>query len=293
MALQEACVEHVDASSRPDLQRSGSSVSSGPGCAGTPLPRPVRAADWKEEAVEPLVAIVILAGAAAAVGAGIRAARRRAEAQRQRFRLRGFVPCETEAAQLQEIVRRLWDEGEVEVRNAWRRGGQLEPIYWYEVHQAGRPDGPSSASDEFLCRLRRRSAEPFVLYLKPAPMKTGFASRMIENLLAFTACRNLERIELGDDSAATAMLAAFGPRGKVLADLLDDELLQLLAQGARHGFFAIRGHGEHCSLETMGAFASKLGVKVTWEDSCAFAEQVAAWRAKDHSGKERIATLTG
>ncbi len=226
--------------------------------------------------MEATIAALILAVAVAAVVAGIRAARRRAEAQTQRLLVRGFAPCESEP--LQDIVRRLQSSEQLEVRKAWTRSGSGGPIHWVVVVQA-QGDGPVNASDEFLCTLRRRSREPFVLYLKPVPMGRGFRSSLIENFLDFIMPNHLEKVELGNGAHAESLLAAFCPKGMVLSEVIDDELLHLLAQGAQHGIYAIRAEGEHCSFEQLGAHAAKSLGPVSWEDTCAFVERIAAWTA--------------
>ena len=96
-------------------------------------------------------------------------------------------------------------------------------------------------------------------------------------MLAFTTPRHLEKVELGNGAYAESVLAAFCPKGRGLSELIDDEQLQLLAQGARHGIYAIRAEGEHCSLELLGAFAAKASAPVSWEDTCTFVEKIAAW----------------
>ncbi len=222
-----------------------------------------------------IAALILAAVAVAAVAGGVRAARRRAAAQTQRLLQLGFAPCEAELSQLQDIARRLRSSSEFDVRRAWKRSGSAGPIHWYEVIQARR-DEPANASDEFLCTLRRRSREPFVLYLKPVPLDRGFRSSLIENLLAFTTPRHLEKIDLGNGAYAQSVLAAFCPKGTGLSELIDEEQLQLLAQGARHGIFAIRGEGEHCSLKLLGAYAAKSLAPVSWEDTCTFVEKIAA-----------------
>lgn len=226
--------------------------------------------------MEAAIVALILVAAVVAAAAGIRAARHSAHAQTQRLLQRSFAPCETEP--LQDLVRRLQSSEQLEVRRAWKRSGSGGPIHWVEVVQA-HGDRPVNASDEFLCTLRRRSSEPFVLYLKPMPMGRGFRSSLIENLLTFTMPRHLEKVELGNGALAEFLLAAFCPKGLVLSEVIDDALLQILAQGAQHGIYAIRAEGEDCSFELFGAPAAKSLGPVSWEDTCAFVEKIAAWTA--------------
>ena len=205
----------------------------------------------------------------------IRKTRRRQAAENQLLLQNGFQPCEGEKARLEAVVRSLRRSSDWEVRRAWKRTGMDGPVYWYEASADGGRDHSRLAADEFLCTLRRPSKQPFVLYLKPQPFKNGFASRMLEKLIAVTNEAGLEALARPENGPATALLAAFGPKGARLSDLLDEATLDRLARGAAHGVFAIRGQDEHCALELLGHQYRKALGCTDWLDTWRFVQQVA------------------
>jgi len=185
-------------------------------------------------------------------------------AQKQLLEQSGFSPCEAEASHLDEIVRSLRDSSRFRVHKPWKRRSIRGDVYWYEVSSGDRDH--TSASEEFLCSLRRSSSEPFLLYLRPPMFKKGLGSRLMEKLLTVTTPRGLHKLEISSEAKSDALLAAFGPRDSSLHDLVDADKLAVLAQGARHGVFAIRGVGDHCALEMYGTHARKTvgGWMYTW-----------------------------
>ena len=194
-------------------------------------------------------------------------------AQKQLLEQSGFSPCETETGHLEEIVRSLRDSTRFKVKKPWKRrslrGGD---VYWYEVISGNQDD--SSASEEFLCSLRRSSSQPFLLYLRPPMVKKGLGSRLMERVLTFTAPRGMHKLDLSGDAKSDALLAAFGPHDTTLHQLVDAETLAVLAQGARHGVFAIRGVGDHCTLELYGSHARKAVEHGGWLDTWSFVQRV-------------------
>ena len=185
-------------------------------------------------------------------------------AQKQMLEQSGFRPCEAEASHLEEIVRSLRDSSQFRVRKPWKRPSIRGDVYWYEVNSSDRDN--TSDSEEFLCSLRRSSSEPFLIYLRPPMVKKGIGSRLMEKLLTVTAPRGLHKLDLSSDAKSDALLAAFGPRDSSLQELVDADKLAVLAEGARHGVFTIRGVGDHCALElyTTPARKTVAGWLDTW-----------------------------
>lgn len=224
--------------------------------------------------MEAFVIVAILAIVAAATFRGIREMRAQEAAQKQLLVQSGFSPCDAEQGRLEEIVRSLRDSAAFRVRNPWKRTSARGTVYWYEVSSEAAGDNQRVAADEFLCSVVRPSPQPFLLYLKPTPLK-GLGSRLIEKLVTVFAPPRLHALDLPPDAHSEALLAAFGPRSAAIQDLVDAEKLALFAQGARHGVFAVRGQGDHCALELFGAQARKALQSTGWLDTWAFVQQLA------------------
>ena len=193
-------------------------------------------------------------------------------AQKQLLEQNGFSPCDAEARHLEEIVRSLRGSSRLRVRRPWKRASMRGgDVYWYEL-SAGNQD--ESASEEFLFSLRRSSSEPFLLYLRPPMLRKGLGSRLMEKLLTVTAPRRLHKLDLSDDTKSDALLAAFGPRDSSLHELVDADKLAVLAQGACHGVFAVRGAGDHCALELHRTHARKAVEHGGWLDTWSFVQRV-------------------
>jgi hypothetical protein len=85
----------------------------------------------------------------------------------------------------------------------------------------------------------------------------------------------LHKLEVPESLRSRGVLAAFGPRGASIQDLLDDEKLAVLSEGARHGIFAIRGEGDQCAMELTSSYGGKAGGHVSWEDTWSFVRRAA------------------
>jgi hypothetical protein len=221
-------------------------------------------------AIGAAVALVVLA-----VAGGIRRARAQQAAKERQLVQNGFRPCDGDSRQLTAVVRTLHDSTEVEVCKPWKRDGADAAIYWYEVSTPSSDEHPRVAADEFLCRIQRTSRQPFVLYLAPVKLAPGLGTKLLEGVLAMSAPPSLHKLEVPQPLRSRGVLAAYGPAGTSIRELLDDDDLALLSEGARHGIFAIRGEGDQCALELTGAYGGKVAGRVSWEDTYSFVRRAA------------------
>jgi len=225
-----------------------------------------------------MIALAVGAGLGVAVlaaGFGIRKTREQRAARERLLVQSGFRPCDGEGTQLVEIVRTLHHSTDLDVCKPWKRDGADAAIYWYEVGSEGSHDQQRTASDEFLCTIKRTARQPYALFLFPVKLERGFGLKMIEGALAMAAPKGLHKLELPESMRSRGVLAAYGPQGASLQDLFDDETLEVLSQGARYGIFAIRGAGDQCAMELTSSYGKKVLGSVTWQDTWSFVQRAA------------------
>jgi hypothetical protein len=217
----------------------------------------------------------ILTIAATLVWRSVHTMRARAAAQGQALVQNGFRTCDGDRARLESRVESLRGAPGFEVREVWRRGDGDDAIYWYEVRSRTAQPENRVVADEFLCTLRRPSEQPLLLYLQPVKLGTGLGGRLIDKLLVVTAPAGMRKLDLAGAEPADGVLAAFGPEGTSLGELLSEQQLAVLARGARRGVFVIRAAGDDCAMELLGAYARKATAPVSWQETWSFVRQVA------------------
>lgn len=218
--------------------------------------------------------LAILTIAAILVSRSVRRAREHEAAQEQMLVQNGFKTCADDKALLDGMVRALRNSPVLGVRTAWKRGTGDAAIYWYEVSSPSGESPGRLVADEFLCTLGRRSQQPLLLYLQPVKLGKGAGARLIENLIIVTAPEGLSKLDISGSKHSEGILAAFGPEGASIDDLLDAEQLAVLARGARYGVSAVRAVGNHCTLELFSAYARKGMPPVSWLETWSFVRQV-------------------
>jgi hypothetical protein len=200
-----------------------------------------------------LLAILGVAAAALLVRTILHDIRRRKAADKAMADL-GFKPCPDDVASLQEKVRELHSDSDVEVRHAEKLATRGGPVYRYEVHSADRetPD----ACEELLFPLARKSERPLVLFMMPDGLAEGFGRTMLEKLTTALAPRDLAPLTVPTPLRAT-IFNALGPAGTTLEDLIDDRDLTALRNAARHGFSVARAVGASCALEVLSDYGRR------------------------------------
>jgi hypothetical protein len=146
----------------------------------------------------------------------------------------GLRPCPEEKARLEETVARIeCNSGyRYEVRDPRRLAGEPAVYYYVKLRHRDTRDDPV-VEEEILFPLKRRSAGGLVLIVKPSSLKSGLAVRMLGTLAttAFDAQPDdLHRLTLPPDLRDGNLVAALGPRGASLYDLIDERALGV-AQG--------------------------------------------------------------
>jgi hypothetical protein len=201
-----------------------------------------------------LLAILGIAAAALLVRTILNDIRRRKAVDEAIVNL-GFKPCPDDVPTLQETVRQLHSDSDVEVRRAEKLATRGGPVYRYEVHSGDR-ERPN-ASEEFLFPLARKSERPLVLFMMPDGLAEGFGRTMLEKLTTALSPPSLAPLTVPQQLRAT-MFNALGPTGAKLEDLIDDRDLTALRNAARHGFFVARAVGANCALEVLSDYGRRM-----------------------------------
>jgi hypothetical protein len=201
-----------------------------------------------------LLAILGVAAAALLVRTILHDVRRRKAVDKAIAGL-GFKPCPDEVPALQEKVRELHRDSDLDVRNAEKLTTRSGSVYLYEVRSGD--SETQNASEEFLFPLARKSDRPLQLFMMPDGLAEGFARTMLEKLTTALAPRDLAPLTVPPQLRAT-IFNALGPAGSSLNDLIDDRDLTALRNAARHGFFVARAGGASCALEVLSDYGRRM-----------------------------------
>src|SRR5688572_28486260 len=143
----------------------------------------------------------------------------------------GFAPCPDRKAWLEERVTQMEASAgdRYEVREPRRLPGDRE-IYYYVKTRHGSGDDSAFTEEEVLFPLGRRSAGPLRLVVKPSSIPAGLATRMLSSIAKTGSGRAdaLHALELPRDRSDRNLIAALGPRGATLYDLVDGSTLGVL-----------------------------------------------------------------
>ena len=111
------------------------------------------------------------------------------------------------------------------------------------------------AEDELLFSLKRPSASGLVLAVKPSTLPSGLATRMLGAVAGAhrdAQPGDLHRLDLPLDLKDTNLLAAIGPAGASLYDLVDTHTLGVVLGLGDLGAMYVRFRGEWCAIAGVG-----------------------------------------
>jgi hypothetical protein len=144
----------------------------------------------------------------------------------------GFTPCPDRKAWLEERITRMEANAgdRYEVGEPRRLPGDPE-IYYYVKTRHGSGDESAFAEEEILFPLERASTGPLRLVVKPSSIPSGLAARMLGSIAKMPArgrSDGLQGLELPRDRSDKNLVAALGPVGASLYDLVDGSTLGVL-----------------------------------------------------------------
>ena len=160
----------------------------------------------------------------------------------------GFKPCPDDVPSLQETVRSIHSDPDLDVRHAEKLTTRGGAVYRYEVRSGDTEN--ATASEEFMFPLARKSERPLMLFMMPDGLAEGFARTMLEKLTTTLSPPNFAPLTVPQALRPT-IFNALGPSGAKLDDLIDDRDLTALRHAARLGFFVARASGSTCALEVL------------------------------------------
>jgi len=199
-----------------------------------------------------LVGVVVVAIALAAWV--VTAHRRRQRELRELLERVGFKPCPGERGTLEALVIRVVNDKDHRYQvEEPQRLAEEPPVYYYvKVRDRQGTDNERDAGQELLFRMRRRAPAASLLFVKPSSLSPGIATRLLAAAASgpwSTQPDDLKRIELPPDLKDTNLLAALGPEGASLYDLVDAKLLAVVQGLGDAGAAAIRLRDDWCAVE--------------------------------------------
>jgi hypothetical protein len=163
----------------------------------------------------------------------------------------GFRPCPDQKGWLDETVARLENahRSSYEVRDPQQLQGERS-VYCY-VRMRDRHDEHAEAEEQILFPLKRPSTAGLVLTVKPSSLAPGLATRMLGALATApwdTQPDDLQPLELPADLKDTNLLAALGPPGARLYELVDAGTLAAVQGLGDAGGMFVRFRDAWCSV---------------------------------------------
>ena len=165
----------------------------------------------------------------------------------------GFTPCPDQKSWLEGIVTRIENNRgyRYEVRDPRRLPGEKAVYHYVKV----RHDDDTFAEQEILFAPRRPAAAALFLFVKPASVAAGLATRLLSDVATDpwdTQPDDLERLEIPPDLKDTNLIAALGAPGSGLYELLDAGTLAVVQGLGDAGALQIRFRDQWCTISGTG-----------------------------------------
>jgi hypothetical protein len=181
---------------------------------------------------------------------------RRRQAQKAALEQLGFHPCPDQKSWLEETVTRIENNRgfRYEVRDPKRLPGE-PAVYFYISVRHRHADEHAMAEEKILFPLKRPTAAGLVLTLKPSSLAPGLATRMMGAIAAGpwdVQADDLQRLELPPDLKDTNLVAALGPPGASLYDLVDTPTLSVMQGLGDAGGLSVQFRDAWCCVAGAG-----------------------------------------
>lgn len=182
----------------------------------------------------------------------VTAQRRKRKAQEGALARLGFAPCLDRKNWLEETVAAIENNHgyHYEVHDPQCLPGG-SPLYYYVKRRRRYSHDDWFAEEEILFALKRPSAAGLVLTVKPSSLAPGLATRLIGAVATGpwdAQPDDLHRLELPLDLRDTNLLAALGPRGASLYDLVETQTLSVVQGLGDAGGMFVRFRDTWCSI---------------------------------------------
>jgi len=182
--------------------------------------------------------------------------RRRSQAQKAALEQLGFSPCPDQKRWLEETVTRIENNRgyRYEVRDEKRLRG--EPAVYHYVKVRHCHDQDAIKEEEILFPLKRPSTAGLFLTVKPSSVAPGLATRMLRAVATApwdSQPDDLQRLDLPPDLKDTNLVAALGPPGANLYDLVDTRTLSVVQGLGDAGGMFVQCRDAWCSVTSAGS----------------------------------------
>lgn len=171
----------------------------------------------------------------------------------------GFRPCPDEQGELEQIVARFEHArgSKITLKDAMRRRGE-PPVYYYLKARASNDGDTVVLEDEVLFPVLRGSGHGVALTLKPSSLAPGLSTRMLIAVATSSAAAKLEglaRIELPARLHSGNVIAALGPEGSRLDDLVPAGVLSVVKDLGDVGVLQVRFRDTWCAVSSISSRA--------------------------------------
>ena len=182
--------------------------------------------------------------------------RRRSQAQKAALEQLGFSPCPDQKRWLEETVTRIENNRgyRYEVRDEKRLRG--EPAVYHYVKVRHCHDQDAIKEEEILFPLKRPSTAGLFLTVKPSSVAPGLGTRMLRAVATApwdSQPDDLQRLDLPPDLKDTNLVAALGPPGATLYDLVDTRTLSVVQGLGDAGGMFVQCRDAWCSVTSAGS----------------------------------------
>jgi len=177
---------------------------------------------------------------------------RRQRAQKSELEQLGFQPCPDRKAWLEETVARIENTRgfNYEVKDPKKLAGEAA-IYHYVKLRHRYHDEPAITEEELLFPVTRPSAGGLILTIKPSSLAPGLATRVMGAIATGpwdVQPEDLARITIPPDLKDTKLIAALGPSGASLYDLVGPDTISVMQGLGDAGGVLVRFRDNWCSV---------------------------------------------
>jgi hypothetical protein len=195
---------------------------------------------------------------------GVRAHRENQRARKAELERLGFRPCPDRKSWLEAALASIENNQEYryEVREPRKLAGDSAVYYYTKVRDERHPRDHAFVEEEVLFTLKRLSRDGVVLVVKPSSLKHGFATRALSAVAAGpwdTQPDDLARLEIPADLQGGNLVAAMGPPGARLYDLVDAGTLAVFLNAAGAAVISVCCRDEWCTITHVGAGSFPVG----------------------------------
>ncbi|OFV96157.1 MAG: hypothetical protein A3F68_04810 [Acidobacteria bacterium RIFCSPLOWO2_12_FULL_54_10] len=178
----------------------------------------------------------------------------RNQAQKAELQQLGFQPCPEQKVWLEETVMRMEQNREFryEVRHPKRLPGE-PAVYFYVKARHGDSRDEALVEEEVLFPLKQPSSAGLLLTVKPSSIAPGLATKMLAALATGpwdAQPDDLQRLEIPLALKDTNLLAAMGPPGANLYDLVDSSTLGVVQGFGDCGAMFVRFRDGWCAVSS-------------------------------------------